>query len=56
MNFNLEVLLSHLDPFTIGTIPIEDVTPKGDVEVLLQGLRKIHDCQIKIGVCNENTT
>ena len=57
VNFNLETPLSHLDPFTIGSIPIEDVTAKGYVDVLLQGLTTIHECQIKIGscVCDGNT-
>ena len=57
MNFNLEAPLSHLDPFTICSIPIEDVTAKGYVDVLLQGLTTIHECQIKIGscVCDGNT-
>lgn len=57
VNFNLEAPLSHLDPFTIGTISIPDVTAKGYVEVLLQGLTNINDCNIKIGscVCDGNT-
>ena len=51
VSFNLENPFSEFNPFTVEILPIVDVTARGYVSVIREGLEKIYERNIMIASC-----